>query len=306
MKKTIIFMMMFMIVGCSNADEQSAPKKQVKLGSDETAVQKIEQLKQQAKTAAAERVKQLDAEQTEVKKDSSESADTLTKAGMEPAKQAVEQQVEEAQATVEKKAQASAPNKEVKPKAVEYKAGIHYSIIEPAWDTGKTDKVVVYEFFGYLCPHCYTFQPYMQAFEQRKADNVEVVRVPMIFQPMWKIYAQAFYTAESMGILEKTHHAFFKAIHQEHKQFRSIEQIAEWYQKNFGVDKDKFLSTAKSFMIDGMVRKSDQMMKQMKITSTPTVVVDGKFKPNVKQIHNRDDLMKLVDYLVQQQAAKLK
>lgn len=298
MKKTMIFMMMFMIVGCSNADEQSTPKNQVKLGSDETAVQKIEQLKQEASTEASQK-----ASQAAVEKTVSEQADTLTKAGMEEAKQAVEQKANETAQALEKKVEnAVAPNKEVPPEKTEYKAGIHYSIIEPAWDTGNKDKVVVYEFFGYLCPHCYTFQTYMHAFEQRKQDNVEVVRVPMVFQPMWKMYAQAFYTAESMGILEKTHLPFFKALHEEQKQFRSIEQIAEWYQKNFGVDKDQFLSTAKSFMIDGMIRKSDQMMRQMRITSTPTVVVDGKFKPNVKQIHNRDDLMKLVDYLVQQQS----
>ncbi len=187
--------------------------------------------------------------------------------------------------------------KEVLPPGNDFKAGIHYSVLNPAWDT-ETDDIVVYEFFGYLCPHCYSFQPYMKAFEQRNDGKVKVIRVPVVFQPIWKIYAQAFYTADNMGILEKTHEAFFEAIHQHKKQFRTIEQIADWYSSSFGVDKAQFLSTANSFMIDGMIRKGDQMMRQMQIQSTPTIVVNGKLKPNGKQLRSREDMMKVVDYLV--------
>lgn len=189
--------------------------------------------------------------------------------------------------------------KEVAPAGGDYKAGIHYSVLNPAWDT-ETEDVVVYEFFGYTCPHCYSFQPYMKAFEQRNHGKVKLVRVPVVFHPSWKIYAQAYYTAESMGLLDKTHEAFFEAIHQHKKQFRTIEQVADWFSDSFAVDKGQFLSTAKSFMVDGMIRKSDQMMRQMQIQSTPTLVVNGKFKPNGKQLRSREDMMNVVDYLVSQ------
>ena len=233
---------------------------------------------------------------------------SCSNAGQQDAETAVEAVKTEASKAVEtvkseaKEAVETAVAKQVMPEKTNYQAGIHYTVLNPAWDTETEDEVVVYEFFGYLCPHCYSFQPYMKAFEQRKKDNVKLVRVPVVFQPIWKIYAQAYYTAESMGLLEKTHNAFFEAIHQHKKQFRTIEQIADWYASGYGVDKDQFLSTAKSFMVDGMIRKGDQMMRQMQVQSTPTVIVNGKFKPNAKQLKTRDGMMDLVDYLIEQES----
>ncbi len=189
------------------------------------------------------------------------------------------------------------------PATPDYQAGEHYEVLNPAYDTGETDKVIVYEFFGYLCPHCNSFQPYMQQLESGLPDNAEIVRVPVIFAPQWKIYAQAFYTADSMGILEKSHQAMFQAIHRHNKRFRSIEEIADWYADSFGVDRDQFLSTANSFMIDGMLRKSDKMMRAMKISQTPTVVVNGKYKPNVKNLKTRQDLMAVLDQLLSMEGA---
>lgn len=254
MKKLTLFLALFLVISCSNANQQEA----------ETAVEAV-------KTEAS---KAVETAKTEVK---------------EAAESVVTEQVAKATDTVAKK---------VMPEQVNYQAGIHYTVLNPAWDTEAEDEVVVYEFFGYLCPHCYSFQPYMKAFEQRKKDNVKLVRVPVVFQPIWEIYAKAYYTAESMGLLEKSHNAFFEAIHQHKKQFRTIEQIADWYASSFGVDKDKFLSTANSFMVDGMVRKGNQMMRQMQITSTPTIVVNGKFKPNAKQLKSREAMMDMVDYLI--------
>lgn len=178
-----------------------------------------------------------------------------------------------------------------------YQAGIHYEMITPAWDT-QSDEVVVYEFFGYLCPHCNTFQPYIETMESNLPENAKLVRIPMIFQPMWKIYAQAYYTAESMGLTEKTHQKLFDAVHKQRKQFRTIEQIADWYADSFGVDRNKFLSTANSFVIDGQLRQSDKMMKAMGIVSTPTLVINGKYKAKKNALKTRGDLINLAEFLV--------
>jgi len=194
---------------------------------------------------------------------------------------------------------------EAKTDSSEFQAGIQYDVISPAWETNADDQVIVYEFFGYLCPHCSSFQPYMKKFEDSKADYVKVQRIPVVFQPMWKPYAQAYYTAEAMGIIEQTHEAMFKAIHVHRKQFRTIEEIAQWFADSFQVDKEAFLSTANSFMIDGLVRKSDTMMRAMAITSTPTVVVNGKFKPNAKKVRTRDGLMDVTNFLVAKEAKEM-
>jgi len=180
----------------------------------------------------------------------------------------------------------------------DYQPGIHYQVINPAWDTGQEDKVVVYEFFGYLCPHCATFEPYMKKLQTELPAEAELVRVPVVFYPQWKPYAQAYYTFEAMGLVDQAHEGMFNAIHQHKKQFRTIEEIAVWVASSYGVDKDKFLSTAKSFMVDGQIRKGMQMMQAMGVSSTPTLVTNGKFTPNAKSLKSRNDLIEVTDYLV--------
>lgn len=187
---------------------------------------------------------------------------------------------------------------------VPYQLGLHYTEINPAYPTNNNEEVVVYEFFSYMCAHCANFQPFMKSWHEKKPKNVKLVRIPVYFQPGWDIYAKAFYTAESMGILEKTHQEMFDAIHKKRKRMNSIDQLAQWYADEFGVDKAKFLSTAKSFMIDGKMRQSNNMMRKMQIRSTPTIIVNGKYKLNGKAAGSNNGLLDMATYLSQMEANK--
>ncbi len=187
-------------------------------------------------------------------------------------------------------------------KEAKFQPGIHYGVINPAYETNKDDQVIIYEFFGYPCPHCATFEPYMKKLETELPEHAKVVRVPVVFYPQWKPFAQAYYTFEAMGMVDQAHEAMFNALHQHKKQFRTIEEIAVWAASSFGTDKEKFLSTAKSFMIDGQIRKGMQMMQAMGVSSTPTLVTNGKYVPNSKTLKSRNDLLEITKYLVDMEA----
>ncbi len=185
-------------------------------------------------------------------------------------------------------------------KASAYQAGIHYNVINPAYETN-SDEVIVYEFFSYGCGHCATFEPYMHKLEASMPEKATIVRVPVVFNAQWQPLAQAYYTFEALGITEQAHGPMFEAIHQHKKQFRTIDAIAVWAASSFGVDKEKFLSTAKSFVVDGQVRKGMKMLQVMGVSSTPTLVTNGKFTPNSKALKSRNDIIEITQYLVNQE-----
>lgn len=191
------------------------------------------------------------------------------------------------------------------PAPVTYTKDVQYTELETPYATGNDEQVVVYEFFGYTCPHCANFQPYMKPWHKKLPKHIKLVRVPVVFSPAWKIYAQAYYTAETMGFVEKTHEAMFDAIHKQRKRFRNIEQIADWYAENFNVDRKAFLATASSFMIDSKLRQSMKMAEKMQVTSTPSLVINGKFKPNTNVLGNVPELFKLATYLSNQEAVAM-
>lgn len=189
---------------------------------------------------------------------------------------------------------------------VPYQEGLHYSRIEQA-SAVPADKVEVVEMFSYLCTHCYTFDPYMNRWAEKAPDHVEFRRLPVVFgRSSWEIYARGYVTAEIMGLDDRAHEAMMERLWKEKKILRSIEEIADFYTQ-FGVDKAKFLSTAKSFAVDGRIRKDQQLVRDWGITGTPSVVVNGKYRiTGNAAIPSFDAMLDVVDYLVEIEASKIR
>lgn len=189
---------------------------------------------------------------------------------------------------------------------VPYQEGLHYFKIDQA-SAVPADKVEVVELFSYLCTHCYTFDPYMNRWAEKAPDYVDFRRLPVVFgRSSWEIYARGYVTAEIMGLGDRAHEAMMERLWKEKKILRSIEEIADFYTQ-FGVDKAKFLSTAKSFAVDGRIRKDQQLVRDYGITGTPSVVVNGKYRiVGNAAIPSFDAMLDVVDYLVGIEAAKIR
>lgn len=188
--------------------------------------------------------------------------------------------------------------------AQEYVEGVHYTRTANASPPRQDGKIEVVEVFSYQCRHCNTFQPYVNNWHSKLPDNVSFYRVPVIFQASWQPYAVSYYTAETMGILDEAHGAMFAAIHREGKQFRSMEQIADFY-TNYGISAEIFLSTARSFAVDTKLRKGVQQTgaRGWGVQSTPTMVVAGKYRVNASQAVPQSQMLNVVNHLIELETA---
>lgn len=188
--------------------------------------------------------------------------------------------------------------------AQEYVEGVHYTRTANASPPRQDGKIEVVEVFSYVCRHCNTFQPYVNNWHSKLPDNVSFYRVPVIFQASWQPYAVSYYTAETMGILDEAHGAMFAAIHREGKQFRSMEQIADFY-TNYGISAEIFLSTARSFAVDTKLRKGVQQTgaRGWGVQSTPTMVVAGKYRVNTSQAVPQSQMLNVVNHLIELETA---
>ena len=195
------------------------------------------------------------------------------------------------------KAKVESPQPMKKQGKADYEVGKDYELLAKSYDTKMPHNVVVYEFFGYTCPHCFHFEPFIEPWAQSKADYVEFVKVPLSFHPSWEIYQQAYLTAKAMGVAEKAHKALFKALHEKNRRFRNIEELAAWYADETGINKGEFVSTAESFIIDAKQMKANGMGAKMQITGTPTVIVNGKYK--IKPKKDRQEEIKVLNFLIE-------
>ncbi len=79
--------------------------------------------------------------------------------------------------------------------------GVNYKLLKPAVPTNVAPgKVEVVEVFWYACGHCYMLEPKIEAWERKgKPANVEVIRMPAVWNELLKTHARLFYTIEVLG-----------------------------------------------------------------------------------------------------------
>ncbi len=165
-------------------------------------------------------------------------------------------------------------------------------------------KVEVVEVFGYVCPACASFQPLVSAWKRKLPSDVRFTYVPALFGGIWDRYARAYYASESMGLVDKTHDDLYNAIHiqQTLKGERgqdSDQDIAAFYGKH-GADPQQFVSTMASFSVDAKLNKAKQFAMRSGIDSTPSVVINGKYRVKGKSF---EDMLRIANQLIARERA---
>ncbi len=164
-------------------------------------------------------------------------------------------------------------------------------------------RIEVAELFGYVCPFCAAVQPTVSAMKAKFPPDVRMVYVPAAFGAMWDNYAKAFYTAEAMGLVDKTHDAMFRAIHIDktlkgERGMDTPDEIAAFYAA-YGADPKQFVSSMESFAVATKVNHARQFIMNAFTNGdqagTPTFIVNGKYRVKGKSI---DDMFRVLNQLI--------
>ena len=185
-----------------------------------------------------------------------------------------------------------------------YQEGVHYFKIDQVPAKNDSGIIEVTELFSYACSHCNTFEPYLESWNQSKPDNVEFDRIAVAFgRKAWEMMARAYIAAEMLGIANESHIAMMDAIWKQGKQFRSLDDLAEFY-SGFGVEKSAFLAHYQSFAADSQLRKSQRDVALFGIKGTPSLVVNRKYRvESNKNVAGFDAMLDIVDFLVSKETA---
>lgn len=183
----------------------------------------------------------------------------------------------------------------------EWKEGQHYIVLAKPTPPA-AGKVEITEVFSYACSHCAHFQPYADQLKTRLPKGVTFSYMPVVFNPSWEPMARSFYAAQSLGVLDKTHQAVFDALHRDHKPLRTIEDFAGFY-AGFGVDPKSFISTAQSFVVEGNLTQGSERAVAYQIESTPTLIVNGKYRLDSASAGGQAQAVELALWLVDKELA---
>jgi thiol:disulfide interchange protein DsbA len=197
--------------------------------------------------------------------------------------------------------------------------GTHYDVLDQAQPSSvPAGKVEVLEVFSYACPWCDKFQPVIHALERNLPPNAQMAYLPAAFNPQedWPMFQRAFFTAQALGIADRTHQAMFDSVWKTGQlavenpstgtlknPLPSLEDAAHRYSQLTGISAQTFLAAAHSFGVDAKIKEADAQILAMQIPSTPCIVVGGKYRINMQSLHSVDDVIPLVKYLVAKASA---
>jgi thiol:disulfide interchange protein DsbA len=158
--------------------------------------------------------------------------------------------------------------------------GVHYVRLADPAPAPSGGKIEVIEFFWYECPHCNAFEPALDAWSQRLADDVAFRRVPVWFrEEPFGPQQRLFYTLEALGLVPTLHRKVFQMIHGERTRLRTAEDMAAFALRN-GVDPVAFMTTYNSFGVQTKAQQARQTASAYKIDAVPALGVQGRYYTN--------------------------
>ena len=174
-----------------------------------------------------------------------------------------------------------------------------FAEVNPPQPTGDAGKIEVLEFFHYGCPHCRDFDPLLEKWVAALPKDVEFKRVPAIWgNAQLKELARFYYTLEVTGELHALHSKVFTALQSDKVPLNTEDGVRAWIAKQGG-DEKRFMETYKSFGVQSMVQRADQIARAYKIQGVPTLAIDGKYLTAGSMAGTHENALKVADQLIQ-------
>jgi len=181
--------------------------------------------------------------------------------------------------------------------AVDLVEGVNYKLLKPAQPTSVAPgKVEVVEVFWYACGHCYLLEPKLAAWERKgKAANIEVIRLPATWNDMLKTHARVFYTIEILGKPE-LHDEAFREMNVRGNRLDTPDKIEAFFVSR-GVGKAEFQKAFSGFAVETKLARAVDLNRRYRITSTPIVIVNGRYVTDVSMAGSEEKLFAVINAL---------
>jgi thiol:disulfide interchange protein DsbA len=179
--------------------------------------------------------------------------------------------------------------------ASEYRLGRDYGSLSRPLPVKQDGVVDVVEVFWYGCGHCYNLAPAVSRWAKQQDSSVNYQKMPVTWGPVHQLHAKLFYTIEALGVGDIAHSAVFTAIHKEGNFLASEGAILKFLEK-LGMDRSETIKYMNSFSVRQKVKRATELSKQFKVTATPMIFIDGRYRIEAKGGHSK--MLKVVDHVI--------
>ena len=177
----------------------------------------------------------------------------------------------------------------------DFRLGVDYKLVDNPLPVKKDGIVEVTETFWYGCAACYNFDGPLNSWASRQSDDVNFSKMPVTWGAIHQLHASLYYTIEALKLDPTTHSAVFITMHKE-GNFLSSPSAVKDFLKGFGIAPEVAEKYLESFTVKQRVNRAKKHAKQLKVSATPVMIVDGKYMIEPRGSYNR--ILQVVDYVV--------
>ena len=186
----------------------------------------------------------------------------------------------------------------------QYEEGTHYVELDTPINTRMPDKIVVAEYFSYGCPHCYQFEPLINAWKSELPEDVVFERTPAVWNRDYQLFAQTYYTAKALDVLDVIHVPIFQAIHAERRRISDPEAMARFFGE-YGIDPVDFAKAFSSFGVRASVQQAEAKGRAYRSTGVPALIVNGKYRIEGGMAGSNAAMLRVADFLIAKERAAM-
>ena len=137
-------------------------------------------------------------------------------------------------------------------------------------------KIEVVEFFWYGCPHCFAFDPVLEAWVKQLPADVTFRRAHVGFRANIKLHQRMFYALEVMGKEAELRARVFAAFHTERIDLDDEKAIFALAGR-LGLDSAKFADAFNSFGVQTKCAQATKLSEAYRIDGVPSLGIAGRF-----------------------------
>lgn len=179
-----------------------------------------------------------------------------------------------------------------------YIEGEQYTKVRKVDEPQDPSKITVTEIFWYGCGHCYAFEPHIRRYAENAPGDVVFERVPTALgRAVGELHSRAYYTAEQLGVERQFTPKMFAAMHDRRLPMSTEAAIGSLFTQ-LGIDEAEFRSTFEGFAVDSLVRRAEMQNREWGVSSTPTVVVGGKYLTSPAMANGAEEAIEVIRFLV--------
>ncbi|MEE9254249.1 MAG: thiol:disulfide interchange protein DsbA/DsbL [Pseudomonadales bacterium] len=180
----------------------------------------------------------------------------------------------------------------------EYREGEHYYAL--VGGTSDPDApIVVTEFFSYGCIHCRNFDPQIKPWAANLPEGTELVLSPVTFNATWRMYAQMYYMAKELGVLDRAHGRLFADVHDRGRTITTQAQIRDFF-VGLGVARDRVSRSLRSPVVARKLNNAEALARTVGVRSVPTLMVANSYLIQVGDV-GRLQALAIAEHLIEKE-----